>query len=355
MITTTTPARRASAIALLAAALGAPAAAQTIVGEVRSEEASVKGSVVLVGNTAQLLSGSSVNAGASHASVRLTRGGELRVCPQTALTVTTSTGAKDLMLSLNTGAVETHYSLTTSADTVVTPDFRILLAGPGTFHFAIAADTRGNTCVKALKGNTSSVIVTELMGDGVYQVRASEQVFFRDGRVNKPTDLVPPDCGCADQPPAPVSYRAEVAKPAAPGVANKPAVKPGEIVSETKPGSAEAVIAEHWQRPPRDLSQLAPTEPLPPVRPEDIHVQVDAPFVFRARPEPVPDPPTVARLSLATIPMLAVTEPQPFRAPEVKNAQLAAGVPQVKAKPGVWRRIGGFFARIFGSPRKQQQ
>ena len=234
------------------------------------------GALTLAGS--RLGSGSTVTAGSETAILRLSRGGELRVCPGTTVSVTPSETKRDLMLGLSTGAVEAHYTLQASADTVLTPDFRIMFAGPGEFHFAISADPQGNTCVRSLKGDTSSAIVSELMGNRIYQVRPAEQAVFHSGQIAKVDTDVPLECGCP--PPSPL-MRAQA--PFAPNVPDSELPAKARIGGSETPAISASNSSADATSSETKLSNGPETAPLPASQPNEVHMEVDAPLVFTPR------------------------------------------------------------------------
>jgi hypothetical protein len=230
-------------------------------------------------DASHLAAGSTVSAGSDTTILHLPRGGEVRVCPGTSLSVTPSAVKRDFMFGMGTGAIETHYSLSASSDAILTPDFRIMLAGPGEFHFAISADSHGNTCVRGLRGNTSSATVSELMGNRIYQVKPNEQAVFRAGQIDKVDTDVPLECGCPP-PPTPVLR-----------TSNPPAPVPeANVPSQVRVGAGSTVASANGIADTR-LSNGPETAPLPASQPNDVHVQVDAPFVFTAKNRPHNTPP----------------------------------------------------------------
>ncbi len=299
------------------------------------------GAGVLAGN--RVGTGSSVTAGSDTAILHLGRGGEVRVCPGTTVSVTSSQSGHALMLGMSTGALEAHYNLDASADSILTPDFRILLAGPGEFHYAVSADSRGNTCVRALPGNTASAIVSELLGDGTYQVKPSEQIVFHSGRLNLVDAAVPASCGCP-APAVPV-MRASLVTARATGSAAAARLAPSG--NETRPmppaGTASSALAPSQVT----LSVASPeTAPLPPSKPNEVHVQVEAPFVFRAQDLPAKNPPPAPTREAELLPVFLRINDR-LRPASFQTAVLPPP-PAPQQHHGFFGKMKSFFAAIFG-------
>ena len=301
----------------------------------------------------RLASGSSITAGSETTVLRVSGGGEVRVCPGTTVSVTPSQTKRDLMLGLSTGAIEAHYSLRASSDAVLTPDFRILFAGPGEFHFAISADPHGTTCVRALKGNTSSASVSELMGDRIYQVKPAEQAVFHAGQIDKVDGDVPLECGCPA--PSPVMRAQAAFAPNVPDSELPEKVRvggrAGERVGENEtPVASVPVKAASSSSAANGLSSaaIAPTRlsngpetaPLPPSQPNDLHVQVDAPLIFNSK--------NRAATALPAPVQAAQELPMDDSARQVHlDAVVQAPPPEKPEHRGLLHRVKGFFGAIF--------
>lgn len=295
-------------------------------GELFPSDANGQKSMQLAGSGMSVVAGSDLSAGIAAATLKLYRGGEVRICPHSGLNVSAS--GRGLTLASGAGSLEVDYELTQeSADVVITPDFNITLSGPGKFHFAIGVSKNGDTCVKPLQGNAAEIAFAELLGSGSYKSKADESVLFLGGKVGQHSDFTG-ECGCPA--PAPVMRAAPQPTPALPPPA--PASTPEKT----------AAVATNSSTPPSD--------------PNPVQVEVDTPFVFSAKPSG-DRPYAVAKIHLSTLPNVIFVQEHvdpivlPLKPPEVSSQAKAqpprpAEAPK-KEKKGFFGRMKGFFGSIF--------
>ena len=298
-------------IILLLWATSTAAVAQQAIGELYATDASVKGSVILAGSGTSVLSGSSIEAGAQAATLKLERGGSLLVCEGTKLAITASQTGRELLFSLNAGNLELNYPLGAEADTMLTPDLRLLLPGPGTVHVAVRVNPQGDTCVQSLPWNVAAITISETMGDATYQVKPDEAVLFRGGHLSEASSFRG-NCGCPKSQPAPVQVAKAMPPPAPPD----------------QPKAAEPLAAP------------------PPPSPEQ-HMTVEAPFVFRGT-DPMPD--LSENIAILRLENDKVVQLEPTVLPPVhaKKKSLANSDQTAKKEShGFFSKLGAFFAAIF--------
>jgi len=293
----------------------------------------------LVEAGSRVASGASISAKEETAVLRLTRGGEVRVCPGTTVSVTTSPNGKDLMLGMSTGAMETHYRLEESSDSVLTPDFRIVLPGPGEFNFAVKADAHGNTCVSSMPGSTSSAVVAELLGNGTYEIKPNQQVLFRQGRLDTvETPLAA--CGC----PAREEPIMRASADSGPVIPEKEAGSKLQMENSSDPHPGGQID------PSTNGAETGPgTGPVPESKAGEMKVQVEAPLVFSGKDVAEARQKAMLAAKPSTPPVQdAAPPPSPSKQADPQPAVVV--LPQAAPKPkgkGFFHRVKGFFASVF--------
>ena len=285
-------------VVLLAVSLPAVCAAQQAVsaGPIAivpvDASTTVTGALQISAGKAMIGANGTVTAGAKTTEVILPHRGVLRVCASTTLKLTSDTSVPEgetpgLMMGLDRGAIEASFATGQNADVLLTPDFRILIGGPGATDVKVRLGEHGDTCVENAGVNAPYVLVSSVFEGGAYRVQAGERVMFQHGSVQEVDLNEKEPCGC---PP------------------------------ETKPGPNEFPLAES--------EGLSPAPP--PV--------TKAPEVTT----------TLERNAAAVTPEQQNAAEKPAQSPEQAQSQTAQQKPAEK-KQGFFARIGGFFRRLFGA------
>jgi len=288
--------------------------AQQPIGEVYASDAAVKGTVRETGAGLEVSNGSVITAGEHSATLRLGRGGQVRICPGTNLTINSSPKGQELMFAMSAGSLEAEYQLPATADVVLTPDFRILISGPAKAGFSVTAMQNGDACVRS-RGDDSYVVVSELMGNDFYRLKPNEQAVFHAGRAKDPELNGAMTCGCPA--PAPVE-RAEAAPPA-------------------PTPEQRAAVAAAIQNEPAVAATASAAAGLPPQSAGQVNVEIDAPMVFKGNSGAPPDvTATLARVHVEHLPWPKIPNVTPEPPEDMNKAKAQAAGTQ---KKGFFRRL----------------
>jgi hypothetical protein len=304
-------------LALLALSLTAVCGAQqaTSVGPIAivpvDASTNVTGALQITAGQALIGASGSVTAGGKTTEVILPHRGVLRVCASTTVKLTSDTSVPagetpGLMMGLDRGALEASFATGQNADVLQTPDFRILISGPGAAEVKIRLGEHGDTCVDNAGVGAPYVLVSSVFEGGVYRIQAGERVMFQHGSVHEVVTGEKESCGC------PTATNPD----AQPG-ANEFPVAASEGLSVAPPPIAIA--------PPAGAQSKAPDAAI-------TTMEHNAATVTPEQQEKVEQPQAA---------------PAPAAAPD--QAPAAPQKPAQKSRPKFSARVWNFFRRLFGA------
>jgi len=175
--------------------------------------AKVTGALEVSAGKAIIAASGAVTSGSQTTQVVLPRRGVLRICASTTVKLTADTSvpageAPGLMMAMDHGAIEASFATGRNSDILLTPDFRILIGGPGAAEVKVRLGPHGDTCVDngvassaPISGaNAPYVLVTSVFDGGDYRVKAGQRVMFEHGSLREVVDQEKEPCGCPPPP-----------------------------------------------------------------------------------------------------------------------------------------------------------
>jgi len=167
------------------------------------EAATLTGALEVTGGRALIAASGTISAGTRTAHVVLPRRGELRVCASTTVKLAADAGAAEggvtgLLLAIDHGALELSLAgaAQSNSDVLLTPDFRILVSGPGAAEIKVRLGAGGDTCVENIGAQAPYVLVSSVFDGGAYRVQAGQHVSFQHGSLHEVVDQEKESCGC---------------------------------------------------------------------------------------------------------------------------------------------------------------
>ena len=319
------------------------------IGHTSAKEVQVSGAVEVRDGEMQLGNGSAITAGTQTVNITLTRGGMLRLCSTTAVHLShdSTVNAPDssaLMMALDRGAIETDYETGKYSDVLLTPDLRILISPPGHADMSVRLNARGDTCIDNRGASAPYITVSSQFDGGLYRLRPGQHVTFEHGSLRDVVDTEKEPCGCPVAPPVSIAS------------ASKAVGGPSSTPADTTFPLAQS----------EGLAPPPPSPTTPVVKPGEVHAEVTVPLNYNGELPPpaspaIPSPASSSQGKVTTAAPNATSESNaPTKATPVttNSAATTATVPTTvtappaapkKDSPGIFRRIGHFFSRVFGN------
>jgi len=167
--------------------------------------ATVTGALEVSRGRAVIGASGTVTSGAQTTQVILPRRGMLRVCAATTVKLAADSGVAagelpGLLIAMDHGALEMSFATTEApvknADVLMTPEFRILIDGPGAAEVKVRLGEHGDTCVDNSGENAPYVLVSSVFDGGAYRVQPGQRVMFQNGSLHEVVDQEKEPCGC---------------------------------------------------------------------------------------------------------------------------------------------------------------
>jgi hypothetical protein len=234
----------------------------------------VTGALEVSQGRAVIVASGTVTSGSQTTEVVLPHRGMLRVCASTTVKLAADASVPagetpGLMMAMDHGALELSFATSAAAgrnaDFLMTPDFRILIGGPGVAEIKVRLGQHGDTCIDNAGVKAPYVLVTSVFDGGNYRVQPGQRVMFEHGSLREVVDNEKEPCGCPP-PLHPGTNEFPVAQSA--GLAPLPKPAPNTVsLTSAPPQALEPLVynsADHAAKPPAEATpatSAAATQP----------------------------------------------------------------------------------------------
>jgi len=245
---------------------GGPIAIVSLDNKNPDTAASVTGALQVSAGKAIIAASGTVTSGSQTTEVILPHRGVLRVCASTTVKLAADSSVPagetpGLMMAFDHGAVEASFATGRNSDILLTPEFRILIGGPGSAEVKVRLGQHGDTCVDNAGINAPYVLVTSVFEGGDYHVQPGQRVMFQHGSVHQVVDAEKEPCGCPP-PPNPGTNEFPLAQSA--GLAPLPKPAPGVPMNNSAPPPVvEPLIYKSADHAAQPAAEASPTTTAP--------------------------------------------------------------------------------------------